>query len=245
MERPNGPRTVVIDCFPERVAAYRQGHAIVAIDVIRATTTAVTAAALGRACYPVPTLTAAFARAECLADPLLVGELSGAMPDGFHMTNSPADLAARTDVHRPMVLLSTSGTRLVCNAGGITDVYVSCLRNLRAQIDHLVRHHATVALIGAGSRDEFRDEDQLCCAWIAAGLCDAGYAPRDADTFALIERWRNASVEAITDGASANYLRRSDHLRDLDFIVSHVDDLDRVFRYDGEQVTALTAANAA
>ena len=27
-----------------------------------------------------------------------------------------------------------------------------------------------VAVIGAGSKGEFREEDQICCAWIAAGL---------------------------------------------------------------------------
>ena len=35
--------TVVIDCFPESVEAYGRDYVIVAIDVIRATTTAVTA----------------------------------------------------------------------------------------------------------------------------------------------------------------------------------------------------------
>jgi hypothetical protein len=33
-------RSVVIDCFPESAAAYKEGFAVVAIDVIRATTTA-------------------------------------------------------------------------------------------------------------------------------------------------------------------------------------------------------------
>src|SRR5438477_11347294 len=34
-------KKVVIDCFPESVETYRNGYAIVAVDVIRATTTAV------------------------------------------------------------------------------------------------------------------------------------------------------------------------------------------------------------
>ena len=34
--------TVVIDCFPSSVARYVDDHAIVAVDVIRATTMAVT-----------------------------------------------------------------------------------------------------------------------------------------------------------------------------------------------------------
>ena len=49
-------KTVVIDCFPESMETYRDGYAIVAVDVIRATTTAVTSVALGRKCFPAPTL---------------------------------------------------------------------------------------------------------------------------------------------------------------------------------------------
>jgi len=45
--------TVVIDSFPARNDRYFQDYAIVAIDVIRASTTANTAVAAGRKCFPV------------------------------------------------------------------------------------------------------------------------------------------------------------------------------------------------
>src|SRR5712671_5136575 len=104
-------RSVVIDCFSESVQQYT-GHALVAIDVIRATTTAVTAIATGRRCFPVSTIQEALDRAQRLDRPLLVGELGGNMPFGFDMTNSPAEIAARVDTERPAILLSTAGTRL-------------------------------------------------------------------------------------------------------------------------------------
>src|SRR4051794_12108917 len=104
---------VTIDCFPESAARYRNGHAVVVIDVVRATTTAITAVALGRRCLPVTSLDAAHTLAGRLADPLLVGEVDGIMPKGFDINNSPAALAKRTDLHRPAVLLSSSGTKLL------------------------------------------------------------------------------------------------------------------------------------
>src|SRR5690242_2392437 len=107
-------KTVVIDCFPESANHYLNGYAIVAIDVVRATTTAITAVASGRRCFPVPTLEAAFALAKRLRDPLLAGEQRGAMPPGFHINNSPSDIIARWDVERPLIQLSSSGTKL-CN----------------------------------------------------------------------------------------------------------------------------------
>jgi len=229
-------KTVVIDCFPESLMAYRKGYAIVAVDVIRATTTAVTAVDLGRRCFPVPSLDAAVPLAAKLTNPLLVGELGGSMPYGFDLNNSPADLEARTDIHRPMILLTTSGTRLICGAEESQALYVACLRNYSALIAYLTAHHPTVAVIGAGSRAQFREEDQLCCAWIAEGLVRAGYEPQDERTSSIIEQWSGAPVSAITEGPSADYLRNSGQVRDLEYILAHVDDLDEVYRYERGQV---------
>ncbi len=229
-------KTVVIDCFPESLPDYRNGYAIVAVDVIRATTTAVTAVALGRRCFPVPSLEAAVPLAAKLTNPLLVGELGGSMPYGFDLNNSPADLESRTDVHRPMILLTTSGTRVICGAQDWQAMYIACLRNYKAQVAYLASHHPAVAIIGAGSRGQFREEDQLCCAWIADGLLAAGYEAENAETTAIVERWRGAPVTLIVEGASAEYLRRSGQLKDLEYILTHIDDLSEVYRYERGQV---------
>jgi len=223
-------KTVTIDCFPERAKHYRHADAIVAIDVIRATTTVVTAAVLGRTCFVASTTDEAFTLADRLRDPLLVGEVGGDMPDGFDLHNSPAAIATRTDIHRPMILVSTSGTRLIVESEGAKAVYVACLRNLTAQVAHLAAHHSMVVLLGAGSRGEFRDEDQLCCAWIAQELVRAGYTPTDDTTRAVIERWDGAPVDAIERGASGAYLRRTGQQHDLEFITAHIDDLTAVYR---------------
>jgi 2-phosphosulfolactate phosphatase len=228
--------TVVIDCFPESVQKYRDGYAVVAVDVIRATTTAVTGVAQGRRVFPVATLEAAVALAARLENSLAVGELGGNMPYGFDMTNSPAALALRTDVERPMILISSSGTQLIHESRQCQAAYVACLRNTSAQIAYLAEHHEKVAVIGAGSRGEFREEDQLCCAWIAEGLLQAGYRAADGNTRGAIERWSGAPVEAFVGGKSAEYLRRSGQLRDLQFIVSHVNDLNAVFASSDEEV---------
>jgi 2-phosphosulfolactate phosphatase len=218
--------TVVVDYFLDTLRNYR-GHAIVAVDVIRATTTAITAVSSGRRCFPVSSIDDAYRVAETLPRPLLVGELGGAMPYGFDLTNSPAQLAARSDIERPMVLLSTSGTRLVMSAP--TGVYVACLRNYQAQIDHLVGRHSKVAVIGAGTRGEFREEDQMCCAWIAEGLIRAGYEPENELTEHCVDRWSGASADAFVGGKSTEYLRATGQLADLDFILDTVNDTDAVF----------------
>ncbi len=230
-------RTVRIDVFPESADRYRAGYAIVAIDVIRATTTAVTAVAAGRRCFPVPTVEAALSVAAVLERPLLAGELGGNMPFGFDLTNSPAVVQARNDVERPLVLLSSSGTALVDRAAGCDAVYLACLRNARVLAPYLSERHERIAVIGAGTRGEFREEDQLCCAIVAADLMERGYAPADPLTERIVDRWRNAPASSWLCSKSVDYLGRSGQLRDLGFIVTHLDDLDSVFVVeDGEVV---------
>lgn len=229
-------RVVVIDCFPESVESHREEDAIIAVDVIRATTVVVTAVAQGRKCFPVPTLEAAVELAGGLPNPLLVGELGGNMPFGFHLNNSPADIEVRTDVERPIILLSTSGSRLICSGGKSQSVYVACLRNWRPAARRLSDRHRNVAVIGAGARGEFREEDELCCAWIAEELVGLGYKPQDAKTADIIRKWSGAPLVEITRGHSADYLRRTSQTRDLDFILAHVNDLDHIYRFEDGQV---------
>ncbi len=220
--------TVIIDCFPESVRLYRSDYAIVVIDVIRATTTATTAASLGRRVFPVQTTDEAFVLASTLEDPLLVGELGGNMPYGFDLTNSPAQIAVRTDIHRPMILVSSSGTQLLTNAAGAQAVYVACFRNLSAAASYIAGRHERVAILGAGTRGQFRREDQMGCAWIAEKLIKAGYEAEAPQTIEYISRWKDVGPGEIQGGRSAEYLRKSNQERDLEFILDHVDDLDTI-----------------
>src|SRR5690349_11402624 len=83
-------KTVSICCFTAGMQLYAVDAALVAVDVIRASTTAITAVSMGRKCHMAPTLQAALETAARLPKALLAGELGGYMPDGFDLTNSPA-----------------------------------------------------------------------------------------------------------------------------------------------------------
>jgi 2-phosphosulfolactate phosphatase len=218
---------VTIRSFQERGVDGIETDAVVAIDVIRATTTAITAVEAGFRCFPAQTLEEAQALKRRLGDCLLVGEIGGATPDGFDLTNSPATLAALNGAERrPIVLLSSSGTRMICEARAGHTVYVASLRNYSAQADALAGRDVT--LIGAGSRGEFREEDQLCCAWIAERLVHTGH-DADAETRQLIDRWHGKPADAITVSESVRYVTRTGQLADLDFILEHVDDVRSAF----------------
>jgi len=232
-------RSVVIDCFPGTVARYSDDHRIVVVDVIRATTLAVTAVALGRRCIVADSPDEAVAIRARLGGGILAGELGGDLPDGFDMNNSPAELELRTDVDLPLIMVSTSGGPLMVEAGaGAGGADVACFRNFSAIAQSLIGNHQKVAIIGAGSRGEFREEDQMCCAWIGEQLIGAGYLPETDATRELIDRWSGVPATAAESSNSVAYLRRSGQLRDFDYIVSHVDDLDDACSVEGNEVVA-------
>ena len=231
-------RQVVIDSLPSSVATYKDDWTIVVVDVIRFTTTAITALAMGRTVYPARSSDDASAIAARLQDPLLAGELGGNVPYGFDLSNSPVQVMALRQVpcgfftsrQRPIVLVSSSGSQLVMNAIGAKDIYLGCLRNISSLTEHLAGRHNKIAVLGAGSRGAFRREDQLCCAWIAERLIEQGYECATEETMSLVKTWHASSIEIIREGRSADYLRRTGQAHDLEFILHYQDDLKQIPR---------------
>lgn len=230
-------RTVAFARYPSLGEA-ADGWAVVGVDVIRATTTAVTAVAAGRRCFPVPSLEEAVPLAARLDNPLLVGELGGNMPYGFHLQNSPAEMARRSELGRPVILLSTSGTAMLCAAAARCRTFVACLRNVRAQSERLIAEHDRVLLLAGESRGELREEDRLCCARIGRRLVQAGFEPRDLVVEKLIEQWGDAPDDAFVQGHSVQYLSATGQMHDLEFILEHIDDLDSVYELRGGEILA-------
>ena len=242
-------KKVIIDCFPDSVERYWDDHAIIAIDVIRATTTATTALSLGRRVFPAKTSDEAFVIAEKLDCPLMVGEMGGNVPYGFDFTNSPVLISALatqplgflSDRHRPIVLLSSSGTRLTVNAARAPAVYLACARNYAAAAKYVGARHEKIAVIGAGTRGQFRREDQMVSAWVAEALMADGFEARDERTSELVQRWHGANAKEIGTGRSAEYLRRSGQLYDLEFIIHHINDLTIVPQLEDGELVAKAA----
>ena len=233
---------VTIGCFHEHLPPVAREAAVVAIDVIRATTTAITAVAAGHRLYPAATMETAVRLAADLERPLLAGELGGLQPYGFDMQNSPAEMEDLKDTSRPIILLSTSGTRLMGEAADRGSCHPACLRNARAQAEFLAKAGEDAVILGADSRGQFRDEDRLCAARIGRALVAAGYTPTDRLTNEVLERWGDAPDDAFLEGRSAKYLRDTAQEHDLEFVLSHIDDLRSVYTLQNGEVTELDAA---
>ena len=234
---------VIIDSLPSSAERYVDNWAIVAVDVIRFTTTAATAISIGRSVFPARSSDEAISVASGLTDPLLAGELGGNVPYGFDLPNSPVAVMALRQIpcgqftsgDRPIVLVSSSGAQLVVNALSAEHLYLGCLRNISALVAYLVEHHENVAVLGAGTRGDFRREDQMCCAWIAERLIEQRYSPENEATLDFVKKWHGVSSDVIREGRSAEYLRRTGQVHDLEFVLHYQDDLAIVPKKGGER----------
>ena len=243
-------KTIIIDYLPTKALLYRTKFAIIAIDVIRATTTATTAINFNRQVFPAESSDEAFIIGSQLENPLYVGEMGGNVPYGFDLTNSPVQVAALstiptgqfTDINRPIILVSSSGTPLILNASGSEGVYIACARNFIAVANYVAQHHKHIAIIGAGTRGQFRCEDQMVCAWLGERLLDFGYKCENEETNNIIIHWKNSTPTMMRKSESAEYLRRSGQNHDLEFIIHHINDLNVVPKLIKRELVDITKA---
>jgi 2-phosphosulfolactate phosphatase len=228
-----------IDCFIQSDSRLLNGYAAVAVDVIRSSTVAVTAVNSGRKCYFAPSVETALVLSKHIDQALLVGEVGGNMPYGFDLNNSPVEIEIHGDLKKPAILVSSSGTPLFHELSKCKYAYVACLRNFSATARYIASHHTHVAIIGAPTRGEFRDEDQICCSRIGSYLITAGFEAENRKSLEIMRRWKDVSVESVAEGKSAEYLRRSGQTKDLEYIINHENDLNLVFGIKKQEIVRI------
>lgn len=159
---------------PERL----QDTVCVVFDVLRATTSMVTALAHGaRSICPVSTVAQAVAFKHRHPEAWLGGERHGwritAKASGgidFDLGNSPAEFTSPGIQNRILAVTTTNGTRALIAASPARLTFVSSFLNLNATAKALRSlKPASLLLIGAGTYEEAALEDTLA----AGALCDA------------------------------------------------------------------------
>ncbi|HXI50608.1 MAG TPA: 2-phosphosulfolactate phosphatase [Candidatus Saccharimonadales bacterium] len=149
----------------------------VVFDVLRATTSMITALANGaQAIIPVAEISEALALKQKSPDVLLAGERNGIRIRSdltgtidFDLGNSPRDFTAEKVQGRSIVMTTTNGTRALRACAGARMILVSCFLNLRATTNWLRENEpAHLILVCSGTFDEPALEDVLA----AGALCE-------------------------------------------------------------------------
>jgi len=232
-------RTVAIDSVSESPIRHSAGDAIVLVDVICDTTTLVTAAAQKRSVYPAASAPAALFLGRELREPLLAANEDEAWRPGFELRNSPSAIAARSDT-RPLVLACGTGATLAANGLFWPEVYLVCLRNLTATARHLALRHRRILVLDAAHDGDIRCEDRLAAAHLARVLAESNFMADGLGTRETMDRWGGADVSLLSWGRSAEELRSQGRQEDLDFVLSHVDDLEVVCTFSDGRLSVAT-----
>lgn len=144
------------------------GRTAVVVDVVRATSTIVTALAHGaRAIFPTVSTEEALKLASSLGrdETLLCGERKGLKMDGFDLGNSPAEFTEERIEGKRLVMSTTNGTRALHAATGASRVVVGSLLNLSATAA-AVADADELVVICAGREGVFSLDDAVCAGYV-------------------------------------------------------------------------------
>jgi 2-phosphosulfolactate phosphatase len=151
--------------------AQLRASACAVIDVIRATSTIVTALAHGApGVVSVAGVDDAFALKERNPEALLAGERGGRALPGFDLGNSPEDFTAERVQGRPLILTTTNGTQALAVCAGARAVMTASFLNLDAVAARLLEIEPPWIIVCAGCNGEFGVDDAVVAGALAEAL---------------------------------------------------------------------------
>lgn len=209
-------------CFsPDLLPRYDlTGQVAVVVDVLRATSTTVTALAAGvTEIYAVATLDecAELGRTRgCLT----AAERDGRPVPGFDLGNSPFGfLDGKIPVSgRALALSTTNGTQALQASLGAEAVVCGAFLNLQAVADFALAQGRDVLVVCAGWKGQFCLEDSLFGGALAARLAPRGFDVAGSDaTLAALHLWQQAQADWPA------YLLQSSHVRRLNSLEANQD----------------------
>lgn len=191
------------------------GGTVVVIDVLRATSTIVTALANGAAAV-VPCLEVDEAHQIAAKYPrnsvLLGGERGGLLIEGFDLANSPQEYTPSRIGGRTIVFTTTNGTRAIERCRFARRVLFGAFVNLSAVCNVLSVDPGPLHLLCAGTQQRITREDALFAGAVAARLNAAGSFFLNDEAALLAAAWHDVNSRSggdLTQAALADDLRAS------------------------------------
>jgi 2-phosphosulfolactate phosphatase len=147
------------------------GTTCVIFDVLRATSSMVTALAHGAAAiYPACTIEEAFELKAQLPEALLGGERHGELIPGFDLGNSPFEYREAV-AGRTIISTTTNGTIALRACEHADEVLAGAMLNLEALAAEIQkRRPARLLIVCAGTFSDFALEDACAAGWLVAAL---------------------------------------------------------------------------
>ncbi|MHA1597070.1 MAG: 2-phosphosulfolactate phosphatase [Candidatus Asgardarchaeia archaeon] len=158
----------IVPSYDDRIESLSKGSISIAIDVLRATSSIVTAIYKGASIViPVSSVEEAFGMKEKVGDAILAGEIDCFKIEGFDKGNSPLEFLSDDVVDKKIILKTTNGTPLVRKLRHSRKIFACSLLNLSATANAVCKvldelGDARILIAEAGTKGLFTEEDHLC-----------------------------------------------------------------------------------
>lgn len=191
-----------------------RGKTVVVADVLRASSTIVTALQNGaRGVIPVGDMGEASKISQNVDSDhyLLCGEKDGVKIDGFDLGNSPKEYSPEVVRDKTLILNTTNGTKAIKKSLSAEAVYIASFLNLDAVVNALRDDPNDIVLICSGWRGRMSLEDLLLAGNIIYNLCEGKLQDESRDgakvAFGLYEKFGQDLEGVITHSNHAYRLR--------------------------------------
>lgn len=192
-----------------------KGKTVVVIDVLRASSTIITAIQNGaRGIIAVEDMGSAGRIAQNLdqSSYLLCGEKDGEKIEDYHLGNSPAEYEKEVVNGKTLILVSTNGTPTLVRCAGAKEVIIGSFLNAKAVTDYLRTVENEIIFVCSGWKSRLSFEDTLCAGYMLQQLVGTLLPDSSPDgacvAFALYQQFGGDVAGSVKNSNHAERLRK-------------------------------------
>ena len=196
----------------------------VVIDVLRASTTIVTALSNGaREVIPVGTVEFAVKASGGMFDgqTLIGGERNTKRIEGFALGNSPLEYKQNVVANKTIVFYTTNGSKAIARAKFSQSLFVCAFNNLLGIAQHLVKINKDVEILCAGHNNLFSLEDTVCAGMLISKIKKTNRSAKISDSsraaLALYEKFDDNIQKMLEDTEHGKRLIQNGFKNDIEF----------------------------
>jgi 2-phosphosulfolactate phosphatase len=186
-------------------AALFREHTVIVVDVLRATTCMIYAAAAGaEKIIPVEEVEEAVLIAQTIGKggALLAGERNSLPIPSFDLGNSPAGFTPQLVKGKTVIMTTTNGTHAIHAARDASEVLIGALVNRTAVAKAALKSGRSIIILCAGTRGRFSTDDIIAAGGIITAIDDNTDAAIERNDLAdvskyLFERWNQGQFDVF------------------------------------------------
>lgn len=203
---------------------YFTGKTVVLIDVLRATTTIVTAFMNGcETVLPVGSLDVGVRRGSDMYGARLLrgGEKNMQKIDGFDLGNSPLEYTSDIVENKAIVFLTTNGSRAAVKTRFSDETIIASFLNAYAVVDYLLKKGDNIVILCSGSNGNFCLEDTFLAGYLISLIVEKSENVELTDSahasFLVAGKYENAIEQGLSASDHGKHLIEAGFSEDIRF----------------------------